>query len=596
MKCVECGTPVTGDSRFCAKCEFRSSTRGPVAIGTHETVGFEVAGNPSMEQPGELFQSVKWLLIKDYDVQEEVGRGGMAVVYRATEIDLGRTVALKVLPPEMAIGSMSGRFKREARMAASLDHPNIIPVYRVGNVGKIFFIAMKFIEGRSLGTIAEQQGALPVPIVLQALRGAAHALAYAHENGIIHRDIKGANILIQKDGRPVVSDFGVARAVEEKSMTAAGAVIGTPFFMSPEQCAGKQVGPQSDQYSLGVVAFQLLTGAVPFDADSLPEIMQHHWFTPVPDIASVRQDVPAPLLDVIYRSLAKDPKQRFPSTTDMAEALDAIPMGDKDRQWGNAMLKELANGTTIPKLSTGSLPPLHETLTLSQKSLRAIEAPIRRRRRNAVIGAVSLAALAVIAAGTYYATRPSAQVVPPLRADSAAAASGAPGRDLPNRVASAPNAIGTVRVRGLPAGGKLVIDGRTVPPAGVGLAPGNHDYTISADGYRTASGRVTVISGDTTTLDGLLARIAAEQPIVAAPVPSVVAKGKLRLRAEPADAEILIDDRSAGRGVLVDYDLPAGSRRVRITAEGYTAFDTMIVVRAGETTALGRKTLRPVTP
>ena len=596
MNCAECGTPVTGDSRFCTDCESRNSSAGPTSLEPHETVGFEVSDNPSMEQPGELFQSVKWLLIKDYDVQAEVGRGGMAVVYRATEVDLGRTVALKILPPEMAIGSMAGRFKREARMAASLDHPNIIPVYRVGNVGKIFFIAMKYIEGRSLGTIVEQQGARPVPIVLQALRGAAHALAYAHENGIIHRDIKGANILIQKDGRPVVSDFGVARAVEEKSMTAAGAVIGTPFFMSPEQCAGKKVGPQTDQYSLGVVAFQLLTGTVPFDADSLPEIMQHHWFTPVPDITSVRKDVPAPLLDVIYRALAKDPKQRFPATADMADALDAIPMSDKDRQWGNAMLKELANGTTLPKISTGSLPPLHETLTLSQQSLRAIEAPIRRRRRNTLVGAAGLAALAVIAAGAYFSTRPSAQP-PALRTDSAAAASLSPAQSLPNgRSAAALNTVGMVRVRGLPAGGKLVIDGLTVPPAGVELAPGNHDYSISAAGYRTASGRVTVISGDTTTLDGLLARVAAEQPTVAPPPTPVVGKGKLRVRADPADAEILIDARPAGRGVLVDYDLPAGSRRVRITAEGFAAFDTTIVVRVGETTALGRKTLRAVTP
>ncbi len=208
----------------------------------------------------------------------------MAIVYKAREIELDRPVALKVLPPELGpVGSVADRFKREARLAASLDHPNVIPVYRVGQAGGIMYMAMKFIDGKPLDAVLDAYGALPLPVILIVLRSAAAALAFAHEHGIIHRDIKGANILVDRDAKVVVSDFGIARAVESGTLTATGAMIGTPHFMSPEQCAGKPVGPQSDQYSLGIVAYQMITGSVPFDGDSLPEIIQHHWFTPVAD-------------------------------------------------------------------------------------------------------------------------------------------------------------------------------------------------------------------------------------------------------------------------------------------------------------------------
>ena len=606
MKCLKCGTPVTGNSRFCTTCGNQVSDPAADTIGAAQMAELEASETPTLNEPDELFQLVKWELMKDYDVQTELGRGGMAIVYKAKEIDLGRIVALKVLPPEIAIGaSMSDRFKREARMAASLDHPNIIPVYRVGNVGKIFFIAMKYIEGRPLDSVIEQQGAFPVPVALHVLRGAAHALAYAHEHGIVHRDIKGANILIQKDGRPVVSDFGVARAVEDKSMTATGAVIGTPYFMSPEQCAGKQVGPQSDQYSLGVVAFQLLTGAVPFDADSLPAIMQHHWFTPVPEISGVRNDVPKPLLDIIYRALAKDPKQRYGSTTEMAEALDAVSMDEKDRQWGNAMLKELANGTKIPEVRTGALPPLMDTMRLSAPSLRRIEAPERRRRTLLrAASALGVAAVLLSAGGFWWSTRSASA---DERRDSArAVAITAPA--LPSVPAAPDTGTGTVRIRGLPPGARVVVDGKVITGGRVTLPAGDYDYAISGSGYRTENGRVHVAGGVVTTIEGALERAAggstvASVPAGSAPTPTEkpattvpVATGKIRLRADPPDAEIFIDNRSVARGVLVDFDLAAGNRRLRITASGFVPFDTVIVVRAGETTSLGRRTLQSSTP
>lgn len=293
--------------------------------------------------PGEeLLAGVRRALATDYDVEREVGRGGMAVVFKAREKDLERTVALKVLPPDLApVATVAERFKREARLAASLDHPNIIPVYRVGQTGGLLYMAMKYIDGRALDGLVASQGPLPLPVVLTVLRAAARAIAYAHEHGIVHRDIKGANILIDRNGRVVVSDFGIARAMESATLTATGLMIGTPHYMSPEQCAGKPAGAQSDQYSLGIVAYQLLTGVVPFDAESLPEILQQHCFTPPPDASVARPDSPAVLTAIVQRLLAKEPAQRFASTNDLVTALDSIPFTESERTAGESALKAL---------------------------------------------------------------------------------------------------------------------------------------------------------------------------------------------------------------------------------------------------------------
>jgi eukaryotic-like serine/threonine-protein kinase len=329
MFCAQCGTSVSANSRFCVVC------------------GSQVSADPATTtvaaSDGDAHLSaVKRAVAAEYDVERELGRGGMAIVYKAREVELDRPVALKVLPPELApVTGVSERFKREARLAASLDHPNVIPVYRVGQAGGVLYMAMKFIDGRPLDALIEAHGALPLPVVLLVLRAAAHALAFAHEHGIVHRDIKGANILVDRDGRVVVSDFGIARAVESSSLTATGAMVGTPHFMSPEQCAGKPVGPQSDQYSLGVVAYQLLTGTVPFDADSIPEILQHHWWTQAPDASQARPDSPAALTAAVQRMLAKPPEQRFATTAELATALDAIRLPDNTLGSGERQLREM---------------------------------------------------------------------------------------------------------------------------------------------------------------------------------------------------------------------------------------------------------------
>ena len=206
----------------------------------------------------------------------------MAVVFKARDKELDRTVALKVLPLELTpVPTVADRFKREARLAASLDHPHIIPVYRVGQAGGVLYMAMKFIDGQPLDAVVAAHGPLPLPVVLTVLRAAASAIAYSHEHGIVHRDIKGATSSSIGAGAWWL-DFGIARAVESATLTATGAMIGTPHFMSPEQCAGKPVGPAVGSVLAWDCRLPHVHRRRPFDGDSLPEILQHHWFTPAP--------------------------------------------------------------------------------------------------------------------------------------------------------------------------------------------------------------------------------------------------------------------------------------------------------------------------
>src|SRR5688572_17606629 len=379
MTCPSCGTANTEGSAFCANCGSGLAS-APVAVAHPPASGMP----PVVMEPGgdDLLEKVKQHLGGDYAIEKELGRGGMAVVYKGVERALERIVAIKVVPPESAnAGQAAERFRREARLAASLDHPNIIPVYRVGQAGPLHYMAMKFVEGRAVDAIIESQGALPLPVAIAILRYSAAGLAFAHEKKIVHRDIKGANILVDKDGRVMVSDFGIARALEEVSLTASGMVIGTPYYMSPEQCGGQKISPQSDQYSLGVMGFQMLTGEVPFNADSMVGVIQHHYMTPVPDIRAVRNDVPQELLDIIYCSLNKAPEDRFTTTKEMAIALDNVPQTEAEREEAERVLRELSTGKTIPKVRTGTLPPL--TLTISGPAAPVVPRPAAQPKRPA---------------------------------------------------------------------------------------------------------------------------------------------------------------------------------------------------------------------
>src|SRR6185503_13993169 len=276
----------------------------------------------------ELRAHVERGLSAHYELDNEIGRGGMGVVYRARDKRLKRHVAIKVLPPELAFQSaIRTRFLREAETAAQLSHPNIVPIYTVDEAEGLVFFVMAYVSGDNLAKRLHDKGVLAVDDVRRITREVADALAYAHERGVVHRDIKPDNILLDANSnRAMVTDFGIARAVSDIDsgrLTATGMAIGTPAYMSPEQAAGdRQIDGRSDLYSLGVVAYQMLVGEPPFVANSTPAMLVKHISERPTPVSQRRSDVPQDLSRAVMMCLEKDPVNRFPSAGALVTALD----------------------------------------------------------------------------------------------------------------------------------------------------------------------------------------------------------------------------------------------------------------------------------
>ena len=264
---------------------------------------------------------VRAALSADYDVLQELGRGGMATVYRARERLLDREVAIKVLPFSLAFDdSFVERFMREARTSARLEHPHIIPIHRVGQAGQVTYFVMQLLRGQSLSDRLLERGPLDAAETRRVLLETASALGYAHRHGVVHRDIKPDNILLDESGRCVVTDFGIALSGSDPKLTAAGTSVGTPRYMSPEQARAKDVDGRSDIYSLGVVGYECLTGRTPFDAGDAFAILMDHINAPVPKPVLATTEARA-LYAVIERMLAKRPDDRFADADELLEAL-----------------------------------------------------------------------------------------------------------------------------------------------------------------------------------------------------------------------------------------------------------------------------------
>lgn len=260
-----------------------------------------------------------------FEVRDLLGRGGFAEVYEVHDRQLHRRLAVKVLRPDLAwTQGMLQRFEKEARALASLSHPNILPIHFVGDRGGLVYYAMPYVEGNSLGDILRTDGPLDPERAVQLIRPILQALAHAHEKGMIHRDLKPDNIILdQQSGRPLLVDFGIVKQVGDGAgATLTGYVVGTPTYMSPEQALGQaNVDHRSDIYAMGGVLFHLVTGIPPFEGDTSQEVIGRHIGHPVPIPSSVNARVPAWLSDVIAMALAKRPADRFQSATEMADAL-----------------------------------------------------------------------------------------------------------------------------------------------------------------------------------------------------------------------------------------------------------------------------------
>jgi len=316
MPCIQCGALAGADDPFCPKCGARQAADLPV---------------PADPQRAALERA----LGAQYEIGRLLGRGGMGAVYLAREKALERAVAIKVLPPETATDADTReRFRREARTAAKLTHANIVPLHTFGDVEGMLYFVMGYVKGESLAERMRREGKLPEEDVRRILAEVADALHYAHKQGVVHRDIKPDNILIDDEsGRPMLTDFGVAKArASGATLTEAGAVVGTPYYMSPEQASGaRNIDGRSDLYSLGVMGYQMLAGRLPFEGESFRDvIVQHVTKEPAP-LAALVPDAPPDLTSAVMRCLAKDPGKRWPDAQQLRAALsvtdneDALP-------------------------------------------------------------------------------------------------------------------------------------------------------------------------------------------------------------------------------------------------------------------------------
>jgi len=263
-----------------------------------------------------------------YRLERKLGGGGMADVWLAEDQELGRKVAIKILHDRYANDTQFvERFRREATHAAGLSHPNVVSIFDRGEAEGSYYIVMEYVEGRTLKELIVTRGPCPVPVAISYVRQVLAALRYAHRNGIVHRDIKPHNVLVDHEGRVKVADFGIARAGSSQ-MTEAGSIIGTAQYLSPEQARGAPVDESSDLYSTGIVLFELLTGLVPFTGETPVEIAMKHLSQVPPAPSSIRPEIPHDLDLVVIRALAKEPAERYRSAKEMDRDLELVGRGD----------------------------------------------------------------------------------------------------------------------------------------------------------------------------------------------------------------------------------------------------------------------------
>lgn len=339
---------------------------------------------------------VRAALEADYEVLEELGRGGMAIVYRAKDRAIDREVAIKVLPFSLTFdGDFVERFQHEAQTAGQLEHPNIVPIYRVGRAGQVIFFVMKFLRGQSLATAIRERGKLDPPEVRRIILDVAGALGYAAKGGVVHRDIKPDNILFDQEGRCVVTDFGIAKR-SGTIVTAQGTSMGTPRYMSPEHAQGHPLDGRSDIYSLGIVAYQCLVGSIPFDGEDPFAVLYKHINTPLPS-PTLASDEERTLFAVIQRMLAKKPEDRFQDADELISAL------------GGQTSQPVLVGSTL----TATMATRHRRLTPTEIITTPVGTRIwstmSRRWRYASIAA----AVALLGGGGYGAYALSARRPPP---------------------------------------------------------------------------------------------------------------------------------------------------------------------------------------
>ncbi len=387
--CVHCGTAIEAGSR-------------QVDVQTERVA----TGGAETRTSGVLLETLRQATLGEYEVLGELGRGGMAFVYLAHDIALDRRVAIKVISPSLLWGDegIAERFKREARTAAALSHPHIIPIYAVRDSADILYFVMKYVPGRTLESVIAELGRLPCAMVQTLLSQVGNALGYAHRRGVVHRDVKPGNIMLDEEGWAVVTDFGIAKVAAAEALTQTGGTVGTPSYMSPEQCSGLPVEGASDQYSLGVLAYEMVTGRKPFEGKSAMGIMYQHCHTVPTHVRELARDCPTALASAIMRMLEKQPQARWGAMEDMVASIGVISAAESDavRTQMVTLVQNSDARRLIEKFTTPSSPvprgrPSSKALPLSAVASRpsaptvrtsgALRAARRSRKRILLVAA-----------------------------------------------------------------------------------------------------------------------------------------------------------------------------------------------------------------
>ncbi|HUL48657.1 MAG TPA: protein kinase [Gemmatimonadales bacterium] len=505
VECIQCHTPVPANSRYCSTCG-ADQTGGGGAANTTNTAALEVR--------------LQAIVQGKYKITRVLGKGGMGTVYLAHDLTLEREVAIKVLPPDVGQDEqVIRRFQQEAKTAAKLDHPNIIPIYRVESEGGLNYFVMKYVSGTSLEDVLEAREPLAAEYIQRVLWEAACALGHAHQRGVVHRDVKPANIMFDHDGRVMLTDFGISKALQAATgFTATGMIIGTPHYMAPEQAKGTPVDGRADQYSLGVVGYRMITGDLPFSGDSIHTILYKQIFEPVPTPRALRAEIPGFLAAAITRAMSKDPELRYPTMEAFATAV-----------WPEQPVSAAASTT----------PP------------RALRGPITRAAADAPtqVSAPSAA---------YAATTP----LPAAH----------PARPARPKRGSRAGVIG-IAVVAVAAIGGYVVFGRGAEPEAAPAAVASHVDTVRlADTVR-----IPAPSGPTApAAQHSRVRVA---PVVTAPSD---AQGYLTVNADPY-GELYVDGVDVGPTPVVRYAVPRGGHTIRIVREGYRTITDHVQVEVGNT-------------
>lgn len=587
MICVHCSTPVGDGAKFCHSCGSLVSDAGGQAAAT-----------ASMDQSA--FAHMEKMLRDEtkgeYVVGKMLGRGGMAVVYLAEETRLGRKVALKVLPPELTFGHGVDRFLREAKTAATLDHPSIIPIYRIASGGKLFWYAMKYLEGKSLEDVLRERGAYSLEETLELLEQVADALDYAHEHHVIHRDIKPANVMLDSRNRVIITDFGIAKALSEGALTASGSVIGTPYFMSPEQGMGKPVAGAADQYSVAVMAFRMLAGHIPFDGDSAIDILHKHCMMDAPRLEDSAPHIPRHVCDAIDKALAKKASDRFPNIRAFVKA-----MKDPSVKYTRPSARtEVIDTNELEKKNSGPRPKVAPRGGAADKTIlsgAAAAAPVAAKKSNMPMIAAALAVL--VGGGGFAAFKmmgapdvPLGQVAQAPGTDPNANASTQPGggtQTPPSNSAPSNAAPTNAAPQEPPAQPPTTRPDPAPTKSAAPVTPPRQQATPTRPQTQTQTQTQTPPPNTASSTPSNTPSTGAPAPASAAPG-SGAGTGTLRFTVSPG-GNIFVDAVSKGESTRWSGELTPGEHQIRVERAGFVTKDTVVTIRAGQVTPVIRLTL-----